>query len=338
MTPPPPPIGAPAFEGAIADGHSVALPDAISLQSPLERLLARGRLRATVAMLGPAFVAAVAYVDPGNFATNIQGGARFGYGLLWVVLLANAMAMLVQFLSAKLGIVTDRSLPELCRERFPRWTAWALWVQAEVMAMSTDIAEFLGAALGLNLLFGVPLLPAGLITGVIAFGILELQTRGFRKFELAITGKHDAAHGLFLEKPLRLASCRDASMKPSGADVLTGPPHLVPSFPERDRAELIQSASSSGRRFLRRPHRRLKLQQVDFRQHGRAPWCALTVSGQGGAFGSLARMPYALALAPPAESSPGSKIFFLQKRLSYKGYPLYGQNHFWTGSWERGHD
>src|SRR2546429_2725276 len=155
--------------------------------SPLEQLLARGRLRATLAMLGPAFVAAVAYVDPGNFATNVQGGARYGYVLLWVVLAANLMAMLIQYLSAKLGIVTDRNLPEVVRERFPRPLTWGMWVQAEIMAMSTDIAEFLGAALGLNLLFGVPLLPAGLITGVIAFAILALQTRGFRRFELAIT-------------------------------------------------------------------------------------------------------------------------------------------------------
>jgi manganese transport protein len=138
-------------------------------------------------MLGPAFVASVAYVDQGNFATNIQGGARYGYLLLWVVLAANLMAMLIQYLSAKLGVVTDRSLPELCRDRYPRPVAWGLWIQAEAMAMATDVAEFLGAALGLNLLFHVPLLPAGFITGVIAFGLLELQRRGFRPFELAIT-------------------------------------------------------------------------------------------------------------------------------------------------------
>ena len=157
------------------------------MASALEQLLARGRLRATLAMLGPAFVASVAYVDPGNFATNLQGGAKYGYLLLWVVLAANLMAMLIQYLSAKLGIVTDRSLPELCRDHYPGWASRGLWVQAEVMAMSTDIAEFLGAALGLNLLFHVPLFAAGLITGVIAFGILELQRHGFRRFELAIT-------------------------------------------------------------------------------------------------------------------------------------------------------
>ena len=156
--------------------------------APFHALLARGRMRGTLAMLGPAFVAAIAYVDPGNFATNINGGARFGYLLLWVVLAANLMAMLIQYLSAKLGVVTDRNLPELCREHYPRPVAWGLWLQAEAMAMATDIAEFLGAALGLNLLFHVPLLPAGFITGAIAFALLELQRRGFRRFELAITG------------------------------------------------------------------------------------------------------------------------------------------------------
>jgi manganese transport protein len=156
--------------------------------TPLDAVLARGRLRATLAMLGPAFVAAIAYVDPGNFATNVQGGARYGYLLLWVVLAANLMAMLIQYLSAKLGIATDGNLAELCGDHYPRRISWALWVQAEAMAMATDVAEFLGAALGLNLLFHVPLLPAGFITGAIAFGLLELQRYGFRRFELAITG------------------------------------------------------------------------------------------------------------------------------------------------------
>jgi manganese transport protein len=190
--------------GASADGQSVPLPEVAGVQSPIERLLSRGRLRATATMLGPAFVAAVAYVDPGNFATNIQGGAKFGYALLWVVLLANLMAMLIQYLSAKLGIATDRNLPELCRERFPRWTRVGLWLQAEVMAMSTDIAEFLGAALGLNLLFGVPLFVAGLITGVIAFGVLELQRRGVRRFELAITALLGIVFAGFLYETVRI--------------------------------------------------------------------------------------------------------------------------------------
>jgi manganese transport protein len=191
----------PALEAAGADGHVVALPDG---QTPLERLLARGRLRATLSMLGPAFVAAIAYVDPGNFATNIQGGAKFGYLLLWVVLLANLMAMLIQYLSAKLGIATDRSLPEIVHDHFPRVASWGMWIQAEIMAMATDIAEFLGAALGLNLLFGVPLLPAGVLTGVIAFGILELQRHGFRRFELAITALLGIIFLGFLYETLRI--------------------------------------------------------------------------------------------------------------------------------------
>ncbi|HEY2355407.1 MAG TPA: Nramp family divalent metal transporter [Gaiellaceae bacterium] len=145
-------------------------------------------MRGTLTMLGPAFVASVAYVDPGNFATNITGGAKYGYLLLWVVLAANLMAMLIQYLSAKLGIVTDRNLPELCRDNYSRPVTWGLWIQAEVMAMATDVAEFIGAALGLNLLFHVPMFAAGVITGVIAFGLLELQRKGYRRFELAITG------------------------------------------------------------------------------------------------------------------------------------------------------
>src|ERR1700746_1409788 len=188
MTPVRGPIREAALEGVSAEGAPVARRDGATGRSPLEELLAKGRLRATLAMLGPAFVASIAYVDPGNFATNLQGGAKFGFMLLWVVLLANLMAMLIQYLSAKLGVVTGRSLPELCRERFPRWASRGLWVQAEVMAMATDVAEFLGAAIGLNLLFGVPLVVAGLLTGVIAFGVLGLQRRGFRRFELAIAG------------------------------------------------------------------------------------------------------------------------------------------------------
>ena len=129
-------------------------------------------MRAALPFLGPAFVAAIAYVDPGNFATNIAGGAKFGYLLLWVIVAANLMAMLIQFLSAKVGIATGRSLPELCRERFPRSVSVGLWIQAELIAMATDLAEFVGAAIALNLLFGMPLLPAGLVTAVVAFALL----------------------------------------------------------------------------------------------------------------------------------------------------------------------
>jgi len=167
-------------------------------------LLRKVRIRAAVAMLGPAFVASVAYVDPGNFATNIQSGARYGYLLLWVVLAANLMAMLVQYLSAKLGIVTGQSLPEQVRERFPRPVSWGMWLQAEAMAMATDIAEFVGAALGLNLLFGIALLPAGLITCVITFAVLGLQARGYRRFELAIAGLLGLVVAGFLYETLRI--------------------------------------------------------------------------------------------------------------------------------------
>jgi len=138
--------------------------------------------------LGPAFIAAVAYLDPGNFATNISAGAQFGYLLLWVILISNLMAGLIQAMSAKLGIATGKNLPEVCRERFPSWLVWGLWVQAELIAIATDLAEFVGAALALNLLFHIALLPAGVFTAVAAFGILELQRRGFRPVEAVISG------------------------------------------------------------------------------------------------------------------------------------------------------
>lgn len=153
-----------------------------------ESLAGRRRgVRGVWPFLGPAFIAAVAYVDPGNFATNMAGGAKFGYLLLWVVLSANLMAMLVQAMSAKLGIATGRNLPEVCRERFPRSVSFVLWIQAELIAMATDLAEFIGAAIALNLLFGLPLFPAALLTSVAAFVILALQSRGFRRLEAVIT-------------------------------------------------------------------------------------------------------------------------------------------------------
>ncbi len=138
--------------------------------------------------LGPAFIASIAYVDPGNFATNIQGGAQFGYELLWVILGSNLMAMLLQALSAKLGIATGKNLAEHCRERFPRRVVWAMWVLMELVAMATDLAEFLGAAVALNLLFGLPLWIAGLLTAIITFVILSLERYGFRPLEAVITG------------------------------------------------------------------------------------------------------------------------------------------------------
>ncbi len=163
-------------------------PQAVDARAVALRGRRRGRVRAALPFMGPAFVAAIAYVDPGNFATNIAGGAQFGYLLLWVILAANLMAMLIQFLSAKVGIATGMSLPELCRERFPRAVSFGLWVQAELIAMATDLAEFVGAAIALNLLFGMPLLPAGLVTAVVAFALLGLQTRGYRRFEIVIAG------------------------------------------------------------------------------------------------------------------------------------------------------
>ncbi|MGZ4320332.1 MAG: Nramp family divalent metal transporter [Gaiellaceae bacterium] len=137
--------------------------------------------------LGPAFIASVAYIDPGNFATNIAGGSKYGYTLVWVIVASNLMAMLVQTLSAKLGIVTGRNLPEVCREQFSRRTSILLWLQAEAIAMATDLAEFLGAAIGFHLLFGIPLFPAAVLTGIAAFAILGLQRFGFRPFEAVIT-------------------------------------------------------------------------------------------------------------------------------------------------------
>src|SRR5436190_6809591 len=156
--------------------------------SGLRLLRSRGRARGIVALLGPAFVASVAYIDPGNFATNFSAGARFGYALAWVIVLANLMAMLVQYLSAKTGVATGRDLPELCREHLPPVVSAGLWLQAECVAMATDLAEFVGAAVGLNLLFHVPLLPAGLVTAVAAYGVLVLEQRGYRRFELAVSG------------------------------------------------------------------------------------------------------------------------------------------------------
>jgi manganese transport protein len=137
--------------------------------------------------LGPAFIACVAYVDPGNFATNIAGGSKFGFTLVWVIVASNLMAMLIQTLSAKLGIATGRNLPEVCREQFSPWVTIGLWIQAEVIAMATDLAEFLGAAVGIKLLLGIPLFPAAVITGVITFLILGLQRFGFRPLEAVIT-------------------------------------------------------------------------------------------------------------------------------------------------------
>jgi manganese transport protein len=198
-----------------------ALPGEARVLQAAERSLSgehRG-LRGLLPFLGPAFIAAVAYVDPGNFATNVAGGAKYGYLLLWVILAANLMAMLIQSMSAKLGIATGKNLPELCRERFGKRTARVLWLQAEAVAMATDIAEFVGAAVGLNLLFHVPLFAAGLITGVAAFVILALQARGFRGLEAVIA----ALVGVIVAGFAFQVWFAD----PSGGDVARG---LIPGF------------------------------------------------------------------------------------------------------------
>lgn len=185
MTTPPPVAEAERRE---ADVEDVLPGEAAVARAARHSLEGRRRgVRRVWPFLGPAFVAAVAYIDPGNFATNIAGGAKYGYLLLWVVLSANLIAMLVQTQSAKLGIATGKNLAELCRERFSRRTSIGLWLQAELVAMATDIAEVVGAALGLNLLFGIPLFPAGIIAGAGAFGILALQRMGYRRLEAGIT-------------------------------------------------------------------------------------------------------------------------------------------------------
>jgi len=204
---PPPPVG------------ELVLPSPTALQ----RVRSRRGLGAILPLLGPAFVACIAYVDPGNFATNIAGGSKYGYMLLWVIVAANLMGMLIQNLSAKIGIATGSNLPELCREHFPRKVSFGLWVQAELIAMSTDLAEFVGAAIALNLLFHVPLFAAGLMTAVVAFGILALQSRGYRRFEVVIAGFLGIILLGFLYDTLRI-----------GFDAGAAAQGLIPSFDGSD--------------------------------------------------------------------------------------------------------
>ena len=174
----------------MSDGQENKAADAGTLAAADEILSGGGQrrgLKRLLPFLGPAFIASIAYMDPGNFATNIQGGAQFGYTLLWVVLASNLMAMLIQTLSAKLGIATGRNLAELCREYFPPWVVWVMWGVMEIVAIATDLAEFLGAAVGFYLLFGIPLWFAGLLTAAFTFLLLGLERRGFRPLEAAIT-------------------------------------------------------------------------------------------------------------------------------------------------------
>lgn len=146
----------------------------------------RTTLKSFALFAGPAVIASIAYMDPGNFATNIQAGSRYGYKLLWVVLMANLIAMLFQSLSAKLGIVTGKNLAEMCRERFPKGAVYAMWVVSEVAAMATDLAEFLGGAIGLSLLFGMPLIVGMSVTAIITYLLLGFERAGFRPMEILI--------------------------------------------------------------------------------------------------------------------------------------------------------
>jgi manganese transport protein len=179
--------------------HAIAVPEHAIAASELcdegVRLAASRALkgeqrgfRALLPFLGPAFIASVAYIDPGNFATNMAGGAQFGYALGWVVLTANLMAMIVQSLSAKLGIVTGRSLPQVCRDRLPHRLVVFLWLQAEAIAMATDLAEFTGATLGLHLVFGLSMWVSAVLAGLATFAVLAMEVGGFRRLEAAITG------------------------------------------------------------------------------------------------------------------------------------------------------
>ncbi|MCT8467341.1 Nramp family divalent metal transporter [Chromohalobacter canadensis] len=174
------------------------------------------------AFFGPALIAAVAYIDPGNFATNIEAGSRYGYTLLWVVLVANLMAMLIQTLSARLGLATGRNLPQVIRARYPRPVVWCYWIQAEVVAIATDLAEFLGASLAFNLLFGLSLMEGALLTGAITYLALHLYHYGFRLMEIVIGAMILAvASGFILELVIS---------RPEPTPLLEG--LLIPSFPD----------------------------------------------------------------------------------------------------------
>jgi manganese transport protein len=159
-----------------------------SAKATLAGKTAGGPLKRLLPFLGPAFIASVAYVDPGNYATNIQAGARFGYTLLWVIFASNLIAILVQAMAAKLGIATGLNLAQHCRRSYPEWANWALWIMMEIVAMATDLAEFLGAAVGIQLLFGLPLWAGGIVTAAATFLILGLERYGFRPLEAVITG------------------------------------------------------------------------------------------------------------------------------------------------------
>ncbi|GAA1317764.1 Nramp family divalent metal transporter [Pseudonocardia xinjiangensis] len=236
----------------------------------VDELRARGGLRGRLAFFGPAIVAAIAYVDPGNFATNFSAGAEFGYLLLWVIVGANLLAMLIQTLSAKLGLATGRNLPEMCRERFPRPVTRVMWVQAELVAIATDLAEVIGGAIALHLLFGIPLLTGGVITGIVAFALLALQGKGYRPFELAIAGLFAVILLGFLSTVLRIGidtgdavaglvprfEGTDSLLLATGILGATVMPHVIYLHSALTNTR-IPATSVSDRRFL------LRYQQLD---------------------------------------------------------------------------
>jgi manganese transport protein len=236
----------------------------------VDELRARGGVRGRLAFFGPAIVAAIAYVDPGNFATNFSAGAEFGYLLLWVIVGANLLAMLIQTLSAKLGLATGRNLPEMCREQFPRPVTRVMWVQAELVAIATDLAEVIGGAIALHLLFGIPLLTGGVITGIVAFALLALQGRGYRPFELAIAGLFGVILLGFLSTVLRIGidtgdavaglvprfEGTDSLLLATGILGATVMPHVIYLHSALTNTR-IPAASVSDRRFL------LRYQQLD---------------------------------------------------------------------------
>ncbi len=216
--------------------------------------------------LGPAFIACVAYIDPGNFATNIAGGSKFGYTLCWVILVSNLMAMLIQTLSAKLGIATGRNLPEVCRDQFSRRTSRGLWVQAELIAMATDLAEFLGAALGFNLLLGIPLFPAAVLTGVCTLVILGLQRLGLRTFEAVIAafvgviGVSYLAELFYANPPLGTVALHSVSPAFAGSESLllavgilgaTVMPHVIYLHSALTQNRLVPRNDEEARRLYR---------------------------------------------------------------------------------------
>ncbi len=248
------------------------LPGEARVIAAAERALSGERrgVRAVLPFLGPAFIAAVAYVDPGNFATNMAGGSEFGYTLLWVVLAANLMAMLVQSMSAKLGIATGRSLPEVCRDRFPPRVVILLWLQAEAVAMATDLAEFVGAALGLHLVFGLSLWASGLLTGLAAFAILGMQVWGFRRLEATLAGLvgvvvlafglevlrsspslGGVAHGLFVPTLASGGSSGSSALLAVGIVGATVMPHVIYLHSSLTQNRIVGASSAARRKIFR---------------------------------------------------------------------------------------